>query len=75
MVASPVFKTMFTSSFKEAETARVTLTGKTLVEVRWMLDYLYPDVAFKLTCKFKLEVTLNLSVKYILFGVMIYDKH
>ena len=42
MFQSPVFKKIFTSSFKEATTCRVELTGKNVDSVIHMLDYLYP---------------------------------
>ena len=50
-MVSPVFKTMFNGGFKEAKTNEVTLIGKKLVDVKLMLDYLYPDAYVCLTGK------------------------
>ena len=46
MFQSPVFKKIFTSSFKEATTCRVELPGKNVDSVIHMLDYLYPTSSF-----------------------------
>lgn len=51
VMASPVFKAMFSGSFEEGKTAQVTLTGKKVREVQWMLDYLYPGEPLDLTGK------------------------
>ena len=53
MMVSPVFRTMFNGKYKESSDAEVHLPGKKLVEVQWMLDYLYPEVTFQLTGKHK----------------------
>ena len=43
MVASPVFDAMFGGHFKEAKTSEVSLPGKKVEEIEWMLDFIYPD--------------------------------
>ena len=40
-LASPVFKAMFSGSFKEAETKRVTLEGKSYDSIEHMLKLVY----------------------------------
>ena len=50
-IGSPVFKTMFSSEFKEAQTSEVNLPGKKIEEIGWLLDFLYPDSYCKLTGK------------------------
>ena len=48
MFASPVFKNMFTSSFKEAASCRVELPGKNIDAVLDMLDFIYPSKDLKI---------------------------
>ena len=43
MVASPVFNAMFGGHFKEARTSEVSLPGKKVEKIEWMLDFIYPD--------------------------------
>ena len=53
MVASPVFNAMFGGHFKEAKASEVSLPGKKVEEIEWMLDFIYPDLTqFKLTGDF-----------------------
>ena len=49
MIGSPVFRAMFTSNFKEAETSEVNLPDKKAETVELMLDFLYPDKDMMLT--------------------------
>ncbi|KAF6023028.1 hypothetical protein EB796_018670 [Bugula neritina] len=49
MVASPVFKAMFTGHFIEASTNVVELANKDINHIVWMLDYIYPEKVFDLT--------------------------
>lgn len=56
MASSPVFRTMFRSGFKESETKRVNLKGKSVEQVLNMLDYMYPEKTQILTGK---HPTLN----------------
>ena len=44
-----VFKKMFSRPWKESEPKEVTLPGKSLEAVVWMLDYMYPQTKFGLT--------------------------
>ena len=41
-LASPVFETMFNGSFKESQTKRVTLEGKSFDLIEQMLTVIYP---------------------------------
>ena len=47
-LASPVFEAMFNGSFKEAQTKRVTLEGKSYELVEEMLRFLYPNIDYYL---------------------------
>ena len=44
-LASPVFEAMFSGRFKEAETKRVTLEGKSYDLIEHMLKIVYPSKA------------------------------
>ena len=44
-----MFKKMFSGPWKESESKEVTLPGRSLQAVVWMLDYMYPQTKFGLT--------------------------
>ena len=48
MFASPVFKNMFSSLFKEAASCLVELPGKNIDAVLDMLDFIYPSKDLKI---------------------------
>ena len=48
---SEVSKKMFSGPWKESESKEVTLPGKSLQAVVWMLDYMYPQTGFRLKGK------------------------
>ena len=48
MFASPVFKNMFSSLFKEAASCLVELPGKNINAVLDMLDFIYPSKDLKI---------------------------
>ena len=45
-LASPVFETMFNGSFKESQTKRVTLGGKSFDLIEQMLRVIYPGYGY-----------------------------
>ncbi|KAJ8311377.1 hypothetical protein KUTeg_010732 [Tegillarca granosa] len=51
-VASPVFKKMFTSKFKEKDTSEVELPGKKYKDVLEFLMCIYPNIMKSVNCKF-----------------------
>ncbi|KAJ8311526.1 hypothetical protein KUTeg_010881 [Tegillarca granosa] len=51
-VASPVFKKMFTSEFKEKDTSEVKLPGKKYKDVLEFLMCIYPNIMKSVNCKF-----------------------
>ncbi|KAK3100356.1 hypothetical protein FSP39_018648 [Pinctada imbricata] len=63
MAASPIFKTMFLSAYKEKKAKKIPLPGKTYSDVVQFLQYLSQDVYTPFTGKIQLHLRSSLSIK------------